>query len=153
MRENERLDEFFTYTRMISRMVTRLRLDAVKEENLKTIHVECLFYLIYKGPLSSAQLVRYTLEDKAAISKALKTLKEKGFVSYKTGYNEKISLLEKGKMLAEQIEEKSFQILKEARDGISDEEAKVFLSVLERICLNLADKFKIGSEKHNIKKN
>ena len=113
MRENERLDEFFTYTRMISRMVTRLRLDAVKEENLKTIHVECLFYLIYKGPLSSAQLVRYTLEDKAAISKALKTLKEKGFVSYKTGYNEKISLLEKGKTLAEQIEERSIQILKE----------------------------------------
>ncbi len=139
MKENERLDDFFTYTRLISKMISKLRNSAVRDEGLKTIHVECLFYLFYKGQLSSSQLVRYTLEDKAAISKAIWTLKDKDYVSYRTGYNEKISLTEKGEKLASEIERKSTEILSVARSGISDEDASTFMSVLKGIYHNLSE--------------
>jgi DNA-binding MarR family transcriptional regulator len=139
MKENERLDEFFTYLRLLSRKITKLRTNAVKDVHLKTIHVECLFYLIYKGSLSSSQLVRYTLEDKAAISKAIKDLKEQNYVSYGNKYNEKISLTEKGTILAKRIEEKSAEILLTARRDISDEDAGILLSVLKKIYCNLEE--------------
>ena len=82
MNEEKRLDDFFTYIRLASKCVFKLKSKAVKNKDLKTIHVEILFYLSYKGPLSATEIVKLTLEDKAAVSKALKVLKEREYINY-----------------------------------------------------------------------
>ena len=57
MNEEKRLDDFFTYIRLASKCVFKLKSKAVKNKDLKTIHVEILFYLSYKGPLSATEIV------------------------------------------------------------------------------------------------
>lgn len=139
MKENERLDEFLTYTRLLSKIVTKYKNEMMKQYDLKSVHVECLFYLSYKGDMTMNQLVKYTLEDKAYVSKAIKQLKEKDYIIYKTGYHEMISLLEKGKMLALEIQKTSSNLLYSARVNISDDEASTFINVLKKINQNLED--------------
>lgn len=139
MNEEKRLDDFFTYIRLASKCVFKLKSKAVKKKDLKTIHVEILFYLSYKGPLSATEIVKLTLEDKAAVSKALKVLKEREYINYdnKNKYKEKISLTVSGQILARDIQEEATAALFKARRGISDEDAAVFASTLKKICDNL----------------
>lgn len=139
MKEEERLADFFTYIRMLSKLLFRLKSNAVKKLGLKSVHVQCLFYLSYKGNMTFSNLVKLTLEDKASVSKALKILTDKGIVSYHAGYNEEIVLTEEGKKVASEIEKESITALKEARKDIPDEDARIFVSTLKKICMNLKE--------------
>lgn len=139
MTEEERLADFFTYIRMLSKLLFRLKSNAVKKLGLKSVHVQCLFYLSYKGNMTFSNLVKLTLEDKASVSKALKILTDKDIVSYHAGYNEEIVLTEEGKKVASEIEKESITALKEARKDIPDEDARIFVSTLKKICMNLRE--------------
>lgn len=139
MKEEERLSDFFTYIRMLSKLLFRLKSNAVKKLGLKSVHVQCLFYLSYKGNMTFSNLVKLTLEDKASVSKALKILTDKDIVSYHAGYNEEIVLTEEGKKVASEIEKESITALKEARKDIPDEDARIFVSTLKKICMNLRE--------------
>lgn len=139
MTEEERLADFFTYIRMLSKLLFRLKSNAVKKLGLKSVHVQCLFYLSYKGNMTFSNLVKLTLEDKASVSKALKILTDKDIVSYHAGYNEEIVLTEEGKKVASEIEKESITALKEARKDIPDEDARIFVSTLKKICMNLKE--------------
>lgn len=139
MKEEERLADFFTYIRMLSKLLFRLKSNAVKKLGLKSVHVQCLFYLSYKGNMTFSNLVKLTLEDKASVSKALKILTDKDIVSYHAGYNEEIVLTEEGKKVASEIEKESITALKEARKDIPDEDARIFVSTLKKICMNLRE--------------
>lgn len=144
MNEDQRVDDILTYVKMLPRFVYKLKDGVIKKKGLKTIHVECLFYLKYKGPLSATELVSYTLEDKAAISKALKILREKEYIVYdnKSKYKEKIKLTTAGELLAREIQKEIAPALRKAREGITDEEAQIFMRTMIKICLNLNDYLK-----------
>lgn len=137
--ETLRLDDFLTYSHLLSKLVFQIKSQAIKESGLKNIHVMCLFYLKYKGSLTFKEIVKYTLEDKAAISKALKILKEKELIIYNNNYNEKIELTEKGESLGNEILSQSHLILNQARKGISDVNAHIFMDSMKKIVKNLED--------------
>lgn len=137
--ENIRLDDFLTYSHLLSKLVFHIKSQTIKESDLKNIHVMCLFYLEYKGPLTFKEIVKYTLEDKAAISKALKTLKYKKLIAYNNNYNEKIELTEEGDSLGKKILFQSHSALNQARKGISDEQAQIFIDSMKKIIKNLED--------------
>lgn len=139
MNEEKRVEDFLSCFREINKLLFKIKSEAVCEFGLKSIHVMCLFYLSTKGAMSSSSLVKLTLEDKAAISKAIKLLKEKGFVDFKKGYNEKISLTEAGEEISEEVKKECYEVLKEARKDISDDEASTFTKVLNRIFENLKE--------------
>ncbi len=145
MNEDQRVDDILTYIKMLSRFVYQLKENVIRKKGLKTIHVECLFYLRYKGPLSATELISLTLEDKAAISKALKILKEKEYIVYdnKGKYKEKIALTVSGEVLTSDIQKEIAPALEKARIGISDEEAMNFIVTMKKICLNLKDYLEI----------
>ncbi len=139
-RETLRLDDFLTYTHLLSKLVFRIKSKTIKDSGLKNIHVISLFYLTYKGPLTFKELVKCTLEDKAAISKALKTLKEKEIILYtQSSYNENILLTEKGEAIGKEIISQSHEVLLEARKGINDEDALIFMKTMKSIIENLED--------------
>ncbi len=139
-KETLRLDDFLTYTHLLSKLVFRIKSRAIKDSGLKNIHVIILFYLTYKGPLTFKELVKYTLEDKAAISKALKTLKEKEIILYtQSSYNENIMLTEKGEVIGKEIIFQSHEVLLEARKGIEDEDALIFMKTMKSIIENLEE--------------
>ncbi len=145
MNEDVRLQNFLIEIRQISKLVFLVKNNALKEKGLKQIHTMILFFLYLKGPLTNAELVKLSKEDKAAISKACHLLKNEDLVIFNNGYKEKIMLTEEGKTLAEEIRKDGHLALSEARKGISDEEAKVFVNTLSKIRLNLESYLKISN--------
>lgn len=138
--ESLRLDDFLTYTHLLSKMVFLIKSKTIKDSGLKNIHVIILFYLTYKGPMTFKELVKCTLEDKSAISKAIKTLKEKEIILYnQNSYNEKITLTEKGEEIGKEILSQSHKVLLEARKGINDEDALIFMKTMKSIIENLEE--------------
>lgn len=137
MDEEKRLENFLTDIRALNRLLFIIKTRGIAESGLKQIHVMCLFYLIEKGPLSSSELVKYTLEDKAAISKAVKLLKEKAMIEYESGYCQKIHLTEKGKIASEEIIKEAMNVFKIATKDFDEEDSKIFATVLSKIHTNL----------------
>lgn len=136
--ESLRLDDFLTYTHLLSKMVFLIKSKTIKDSGLKNIHVIILFYLTYKGDMTFKELVKCTLEDKAAISKALKALKEKEIILYsQNNYNEKITLTEKGEEIGKDILSQSHEVLLQARKGIDDKDAFIFMKTMKSIIENL----------------
>lgn len=145
MNEDNRLENFLLEIRQISKLVFIVKNNAMKEKGLKQIHTMILFFLSLKGPLTNAELVKLSKEDKAAISKACHLLKNLNLITFNNGYKEKISLTEEGSKLAEEIRHDGHLALTEARKEISDEDAKIFVDTLHKIRMNLEEYLKAGN--------
>ena len=106
----ENIFENFTVTVLkLNKLVQKIKNFEMQEYGLKTIHVMCGYYLnVHPQGLTAAELAKLTLEDKAAISRALKTLQEKGYVNYNPNqYNAVIRLTNDGKKFADYISRKA----------------------------------------------
>ena len=123
----------------------------MQEYGLKTIHVMCVYYLKnHSEGLTASELVKLTLEDKAAISRALKTLQEMGFINYgQNKYNSVIRLTDEGAQLAEKICEKAEKAVKAGSYNFSDEERLSFYNALGTIAQNL-EKYYYGLIKGDV---
>lgn len=81
-----------------------------------------------------------SLEDKAAISRALKTLQVKGYVEYSPrGRNEIVKLTSEGEKLAAIISEKINSAVKAGSVNITEEQRKFFYNSLLEISNNLIE--------------
>lgn len=123
----------------LNKLVTRIKLYEMKEYDLKAIHVMCGYYL-YENPegLTSSELIKLTLEDKAAVSRAIKTLSEKGFVTYNPSkYNSPIKLTDEGKKFAQFINDRSLQAVEEVSVTFSEEQREFFYNSLSDIVKKL----------------
>ncbi|MGN0807701.1 MAG: MarR family winged helix-turn-helix transcriptional regulator [Candidatus Coproplasma sp.] len=136
----EKIFEQFTITVLkLNKLVHKIKTFEMTDYGLKTIHVMCVYYLnSHPNGLTATELVKLTLEDKAAISRALKTLKEKGYVSYNPNkYNAVITLTEDGLTLAEYISQKADQAVEACSFDFTDEERTRFYDTLQTVALNL----------------
>lgn len=136
----ENIFENFTVTILkLNKLVQKIKNYEMQEYGLKTIHVMCGYYLIsHPEGLTASELVKLTLEDKAAISRALKTLQEKGFISYDPNkYNSVIRLTDAGKEFAADVCRKADKAV-EAGSYDFDENARFsFYKALGTIAANL----------------
>lgn len=146
----DKLFEHFTITILkLNKLVNKIKQYEMQEYGLKAIHVMCGYYL-KENPegLTSSELVKLTLEDKAAISRALKTLQEKGFVENDPERHNVVRLTEEGKKFADYIYEKSAKAV-EAGSAMTDEERTFFYKTLASIAENLKNYYgNITADKH-----
>lgn len=136
----EKIFENFTVTVLkLNKLVNKIKTLEMKEYGLKGIHVMCIYYLSeHPDGLTSADLVKLTYEDKAAISRGLALLRKGGYVNYDPdSYNARIHLTQAGKALAEGIAEKSERAVNAGSAVISEEERKKFYKTLNVIADNL----------------
>ena len=136
----ENIFENFTITILkLNKLVQKIKNFEMREYDLKTIHVMCLYYLKnHAEGLTASELAKLTLEDKAAISRALKVLKEKGYVNYDSNkYNADILLTDEGKKLALIICEKADLAVTASSYDFTDEQRNSFYIELKTIADNL----------------
>lgn len=132
--------ENFTITILkLNKLVQKIKNFEMQEYGLKTIHVMCGYYL-NENPegLTASALAKLTLEDKAAISRALKTMQEKGLISYDPNkYNSLIQLTGKGKEFAAAVNEKADRAVKAGSYNFTEDERRSFYKELNAIAVNL----------------
>ena len=136
----EKIFENFTITVLkLNKLVNKIKTYEMREYGLKAIHVMCIYYLNeHREGLKAAELVKLTLEDKAAISRGLALLRDKGYVVYDLDkYNAAIRLTEEGELLAESIKEKSEKAVNAGSALFTDSERETFYKSLQVIADNL----------------
>jgi len=135
----ERFQTFVTEIANCHRCIQRIKAAEMTEFGLKGTHVMCLFFLCHHPQgLTASELTQLCAEDKAAISRAVSTLQEKGYVvSSGKKYRALLQLTPEGHKLSERIERLIEQWVGFGGDGISAEERTVFYRVLEHISQNL----------------
>ena len=136
----EKIFENFTITILrLNKLVHKIKNFEMQEYGLKTIHVMCVYYLnCHADGITASELTKLTLEDKAAISRALKLLQEKGYASYDPNkYNAEIRLTDEGKKLADFISQKADRAVSAGSYDFTEEQRNSFYTQLLTIADNL----------------
>lgn len=131
----------------MNKLIQKIKLYEISGYNLKAIHVMCL-HCLSESPsgLTASELCKLTLEDKAAISRAVDLLRENGYVEYTPGYNSIIRLSEEGEKLAEVIYKRSAAAVKAVGKDLTEEEREAFYKTLHSIADNLEKYYEMLSE-------
>ena len=147
----EKIFETFTVTILkINKLVQKIKHREMREYGLQCIHVMCIYYLKEnKNGLTASELIRLTFEDKAAISRALKVLKQKGYIEYDTKtYNAPIALTAEGERVADEIAEKAERAVRGGSADMSEEQRDFFYKQLQTISENLKNYYQ-GMEEND----
>ncbi len=136
----EKVFENFTVAIMkLDKLVKRIKMLEMKKYGLKSVHAMCIYYLgEHPSGLTAGELVRLTLEDKAAISRAVKELSECGLVTCsQCGYNAPITLTERGREMASEFFALAEGAVREVGADFTEEERAAFYRSLGDITENL----------------
>ncbi len=136
-----RFETFTVLITAINRCIKKIKTQEMEEFDLKSPHVSCLYYLHKRSALTAKELCDICEEDKSNISRSIDYLECNGFLVCRCAsqkrYKSPLELTEKGKETADIIVEKVDRILREASDGISDEDRLIMYRSLDRINKNL----------------
>ena len=140
-------DLFVEFTRSILRLnklVQKIKTFEIEKFGLKPIHVMCGYYLNkYPQGLTAKELSELTLEDKAAISRALKMMQEKGYVDYDANRrNATIELTETGKLFTAALCARAENAVAAGSMDFTEEERTFFYRSLDVIDQNLRAYYK-----------
>ena len=138
----KRFKDFTKYVSLAYKYLIKIKSEGIKEFGLKGSHVMCLFYIgESENGLTATKLCQLCCEDKAAISKTLSALCEKGYTVLENDENKKYRssyfLTDSGKEIKEKIHSKIKSAVGNGGDGISEEEREIFYRCLHRIVDNL----------------
>lgn len=128
----------------LNKLVQKIKTYEIEKFGLKPVHVMCGYYL-YKNPqgLTAKELVDLTLEDKAAISRALKIMQESDCVKYDcNSRNAVITLTDKGREMASYICERADKAVAAGSVDFSENERIFFYKSLGTIVVNLKKYYK-----------
>ncbi len=140
---NNRFEQFFTVISAIYRYIQKLQRSEMVKRGYKGAFAQYLMALNKtEEGLTSKELCEVCDKDKAAVSRIIAEMEEKGLIqrekSNTRAYRSKITLTEKGKSTAEYINERSRQAVKAVSIGAIDEEQReIVYSVLDTISKNL----------------
>lgn len=136
----DKIFENFTVTVFkLYKLINKIKAHEMKEYDLKSVHVMCGYYLTeYPDGLTASELSKLTTEDKAAISRALAVMRERGLVEYDPDtYNANITLTYSGKVFAAAVLEKADRAVKAGSADMTDAERDAFYANLGSIAKNL----------------
>lgn len=138
----QRFQSFVTGITLCYKSIQKIKATEMTEFGLKGTHVMCLFFLRqHPQGLTAAQLSQMCAEDKAATSRNLAVLQEKGYIQ--TGekkYRAPVRLTPAGEELVRKMEGLIQQWVGVGGDGLTEEERAVFYRALEKIAANLDEK-------------
>lgn len=137
----ENVFEKFTFNIIkLNKLVQKIKQREMDGYGLKAIHVMCAYYLYErKDGMTASELVKCTLEDKAAISRAIACLLKKGFVEYDNDIGKHlIKLTDSGMRFAEDVMQKASRAVEAGSADMTEEQRKEFYKVLDDIAKNLS---------------
>ena len=139
----QRFQEYVTGITVCYKYIQKIKSTEMTELGLKGTHVMCLFFLAHEpGGLTAAQLCQLCSEDKAAISRNITTLQNKGYIeSGDKKYRARLHLTERGTQVASQIDALIEEWVGAGGEGLTEEERSTFYRVLKLISDNLRDNF------------
>ena len=128
MGRESRFDMFIKSMDVLSKVIQRVKNAGLEKYGLKSIHFMILFYL---------ELINLTLEDKAAISRGIASLVDKGYVNYSKKYKSRITLTEEGKRISSELSLTQEKAVHVSGEGMSEEEKEMFYRCLKLVSKNL----------------
>jgi DNA-binding MarR family transcriptional regulator len=137
----ERFEIFTVLMAKIRRNVQRIKNEEVAKYGLKSTHVSCLYYLSKYDSLTATELCEYCSEDKAAVSRSLLQLENKGYIEYKDNskkrYKTEIYLTESGKQIAAEVVWKIDEYIEKIGGTLPEKDRMIFYRSLRIISRNL----------------
>jgi DNA-binding MarR family transcriptional regulator len=139
---NQRFDAFVSGITACYKYIQRIKAMEMTEFGLKGTHVMCLYYLRQNpAGLTAAQLCGLCAEDKAAISRTLAVLQERGYIQAgEKKYRAPLRLTDAGENLARQMEGLIQHWVTFGGDDLTREEREIFYRVLGKIAARLGEK-------------
>ena len=139
---DERFKIFTNHINSINRSIRRIKNIEMKEYDLKSPHVSCIYYLYKEKSLSIKELTKLCDVDKSAISRTLDYLLNNDFIIINgdKGYKNNLILKNKSNIVGKYISDKIDNILNEASKGLTEEERKILYKALDIIDNNLKEK-------------
>ena len=145
---NNRFETFTLLITSISRSIRRIKTETMAQYELKSPHVSCLYYLYKKPGMTAAELCEVCEEDKAAVSRSILFLEQKGYLAREISadkggrsgakhYRAPLSLPEEGRRIAGEIAVQVDHVVEDVSQGVSEEERGIMYAALERINRNL----------------
>ncbi len=138
-----RFEDFVGVISSIHKNIEKVKKNKMKEFGLSGNHVMCIYYLAQNPEgLTAASLCKLIAVDKAATSRALSELFEKGYVYYPNlteskKYRAVASLTESGFETAKQMDSIICNVVEEIGRSLSEEERYNMYHSLEMIENNL----------------
>lgn len=136
----ERFEQFTTTITQIYKNLQKVKMQEMADLELRGIHVMCLFQLNrHPEGLTVTQLSSLCGEDKAATSRTVSDLMQKGLISTdkEKKYRAPIILTENGQTVANQIDKQATQAVDAVGQGLTNEEREIFYKALTTISENL----------------
>lgn len=124
------------------RDIQKIERNEMANFGLKGPHAQCLLALSrYPEGITAARLCEVCEKDKAAISRSVAELEERGllirFERNGVRYRSLLRLTDAGQIVASAVNEKARQAVEQAGEGLEDGQREVFYKVLARIAENL----------------
>ena len=137
-----RFEHFSASIAGIYRYIQRIERTEMEEYGLKGPHAQCLLTMArYPEGITAARLCEVCDKDKAAISRMMVELEEKGMVSRESSCNGRyrmpLKLTELGQKAAEHVEQRAKQAVEEASAGITEQQRATMYAALDVIAGNL----------------
>lgn len=119
---DDRFGNFVISILRLNKIIQRIKLFEMEDYKLRAVHVMCIYYLdVSRDGLTVSELSKMTLEDKAAISRALGTLRERGYIEYNSKkYNSRVRLTDEGAKVALYIEKRAESYVDMASGELSE---------------------------------
>ena len=136
----QRFDAFVSGITACYKYIQRIKSMEMTEFGLKGTHVMCLYYLRQNpAGLTASQLCGLCAEDKAAISRTVSELKNRGYITTlsEKAYRAMLTLTSAGQDLARKFDQLIESWVTAGGDGLSDEERSDFYKTLSSIADNL----------------
>ena len=138
MGRESRFDMFIKSMDVLSKVIQRVKNAGLEKYGLKSIHFMILFYLEKaENGLTSKELINLTLEDKAAISRGIAALVDKGYVNYSKKYKSRITLTEEGKRISSELSLTQEKAVHVSGEGMNEEKKEMFYRCLKLVSKNL----------------
>ena len=137
----ERFEQFFFSISSIYKIIQKIEREEMARYGLKGSHVQCMMAMDRRpGGVTISQLCELCDKDKAAVSRDIAELEERGMVermSADKNYRAPICLTEAGKHTARQVCGIVQTAVELAGERLEDEDRRVFYQTLDLIAGNL----------------
>lgn len=137
-----RFEHFSTSISCISRYIQKIERVEMEKYGLKGPYAQCLLVLgRYPEGITASRLCKICDKDKAAVSRMVAELEEKGMVC-RTGpngqrYRAELRLTEAGEAAASHVEERARCAVEEASAGMTEEQRSIMYAALDLVAENL----------------
>ena len=138
----QRFEDFVSAVSSVYKGLQKIKSYETERFGLRGSHVMCMFYLARnKNGLTLTEMCDKTGEDKAAVSRNLTFLQEKGLISLSDDESKKYKrpylLTSEGKKVSDELDKIIVEAVDRIGTGLTIEEREVFYSTFGKIAANL----------------